>query len=105
MGFPDAEVSVTLVDDAAMAGLAGRFGRPRQPTDVLAFSMLEGEGAEFRGASLGDVVLSVETAERQARARGVTIDEEVRDLLLHGILHLVGMDHAKPEPSGFRLWT
>jgi probable rRNA maturation factor len=99
LGFLDAEVSVTFVDDAAIADLAGRFGRVAEPTDVLAFSMLEGDGAEFRGSSLGDVVISVETGERQARERGVSIDREVRDLVIHGVLHLVGMDHVKPSDA------
>ncbi len=76
-----------------MAEMAGRFGRDAEPTDVLAFSLLEGPGARFRGECLGDVVLSVETAGRQAAARRVSIDSEVRDLAIHGILHLVGMDH------------
>ena len=95
MGFPDAELSVSLVRDEAIAELAGRFGRAARPTDVLAFSMLEGPGAVHRGACLGDVVLSLDTAARQARARGVTLDEELRDLLIHGVLHLVGMDHER----------
>jgi ssRNA-specific RNase YbeY (16S rRNA maturation enzyme) len=65
LGFLDAEVSVTFVDDAAIADLAGRFGRVAEPTDVLAFSMLEGDGAEFRGSSLGDVVISVARSMRE----------------------------------------
>ncbi len=93
MGYSEAELSVSLVSDADIAELAGRFGRDAEPTDVLAFSLLEGPGARFRGDCLGDVVLSVETAARQAAARGVPIDSELRDLAIHGILHLVGMEH------------
>lgn len=93
LGYADTELSVTLVSDAAMAELAARFGREERPTDVLAFSLLEGAGAEFRGDCLGDVVVSVETAERQARARGASLDDELRDLVIHGILHVLGMDH------------
>lgn len=99
MGFPEAELSITLVSDARIAELAGRFGRPHRPTDVLAFSMLEGEGAEHRGACLGDVVISLDTAARQARARGASLDDELRDLLIHGVLHLVGMDHERPADA------
>ncbi len=76
-----------------MARLSGRFGREEQPTDVLAFSLLEGPGAEFRGECLGDVVVSVETADRQAEERDVELDSELRDLAIHGILHLLGLDH------------
>lgn len=93
LGYSEAELSVSLVSDADIAELAGRFGRDAEPTDVLAFSLLEGPGARFRGDCLGDVVLSVETAARQAAARGVPIDSELRDLAIHGILHLVGMEH------------
>jgi len=89
----DAELSVTLVDDAAIAELNGRYrGRPR-PTDVLSFSLLEGPHAERRGALLGDVVISLETAARQASRAGRSLDDEVLRLLIHGVLHLVGHDH------------
>lgn len=93
LGFLDAELSITLIGDEEMGELAGRFGREARPTDVLAFSMLEGPGAEFRDQALGDVVISIPTAERQAAERKVSLDSELRDLLIHGTLHLVGMDH------------
>jgi len=90
-----AELSITLVDDAAIQALNQRHrGRPR-PTDVLAFSLLEGAHAERRGALLGDVVIGLETAARQARARRRTLDDEVARLLVHGALHLVGYDHVR----------
>jgi probable rRNA maturation factor len=93
LGFLDAELGITLVDDARIAELAGAYGRSSEPTDVLAFSMLEGEGSEHRGELLGDVVVSIETAEQQARARGLPLDAELRDLVIHGVLHLAGLDH------------
>jgi len=99
LGCPDAELSVTLTDDAAIAAIAGDFGRERRPTDVLAFSTLEGPGAEFRGDTLGDVVISLDSAERQAAEREVGIDDEVRDLLIHGVLHLLGMDHERSDDA------
>lgn len=90
------ELSVALVDDAEMAELNGRFrGRPR-PTDVLSFSLLEGEHSERGGALLGDVVIAVETASRQARRAGHSLDREVARLLVHGLLHLLGHDHERP---------
>ena len=95
LGFHDAELSVTLTSDEAIAEIAGDFGRSRSPTDVLAFSMLEGAGVEFRGDALGDVIISLDSAERQARHRGVSLQAEVRQLLIHGILHLLGMDHER----------
>ena len=62
---------------------------------MLAFSLLEGAHAERRGALLGDVVIGLETAARQARARRRTLDDEVARLLVHGALHLVGYDHVR----------
>jgi probable rRNA maturation factor len=93
LGFRDAELSVTLTDDEAIAEIAGDFGRSRKPTDVLAFSLLEGPDTEFRGDVLGDVIISLDTAARQAGAHGVTLQAELRHLLIHGVLHVLGMDH------------
>ena len=73
LGSPSGELSVTLVSDAQIAELAGDYGRARRPTDVLAFALQEGPGGLHAGALLGDVVISVETAERQARERDRTI--------------------------------
>lgn len=90
-----AELSILLLDDAAIAALNHRYrGRPR-PTDVLAFSLLEGAHAERRGDLLGDVVIGIETAARQARLRRRKLDDEVARLLVHGALHLVGYDHLR----------
>lgn len=90
-----AELSILLLDDAAIAGLNHVYrGRPL-PTDVLAFSLLEGAHADRRGDLLGDVVIGIETAARQARARRRTLDDEVARLLVHGALHLVGYDHLR----------
>ncbi len=95
MGFPDAELSITLVDDRRIAELARAYGRPPRATDVLAFALAEGPGPAHRGALLGDVVISVERADAQARARRVPLDRELRALLIHGTLHLLGMDHVR----------
>ncbi len=90
-----AELSILLLDDAAIAALNHVYrGRPR-PTDVLAFSLLEGAHADRRGDLLGDVVIGIETAARQARARRRRLDDQVARLLVHGALHLVGYDHLR----------
>ncbi len=89
------ELSVALVDDAAIASLNERFrGRPG-PTDVLSFSMLEGRHSERRGALLGDVVVGLGVASRQARRAGHSLDDEVARLVVHGVLHLLGHDHVR----------
>jgi len=90
------ELSVALVDDATMATLNTAWRRRRGPTDVLAFSLLEGAHAEHRGSLLGDVVISLETAARQARRARRSLDDEVARLLAHGVLHLLGHDHQRP---------
>jgi probable rRNA maturation factor len=99
LGFPDAELSITLTTDAEIAELAGSFGREPSPTDVLSFPAREGPGARFAGELLGDVVISLERAEWQAARRDAALDTELRDLLIHGILHLVGMDHERPAEA------
>jgi probable rRNA maturation factor len=96
-----AELSVALTNDREIHELNRVFRNRDQPTDVLAFAMREGEKPEARPVGddhplfeiLGDVVISVETARRQASMRGHDLAREVRELLAHGILHLVGFDH------------
>ena len=94
------EVSVLLCDGAAMRGLNRRYRGVDAPTDVLSFGQLEGAAPPGVGAAApavaGDVVIAVDVAERQAAARGEAPERELRRLLLHGLLHLRGMDHADP---------
>ena len=94
--LPRAELSVLLCDDATIHALNRDYRHKDRPTDVLAFAMREGEGAEHaHGAHglLGDVIVSIETAARQATAHGRSLDAEVTMLLAHGLLHLLGFDH------------
>ena len=93
------ELSISLVDDAEIAALNAAYRGRRGPTDVLAFSLLEGEGAEHRGQLLGDVVIGLEAAARQARARHRAVDEEVARLLIHGTLHLLGHRHHREREA------
>ena len=91
------ELSIALVGDREIRELNRRHRSRDRATDVLSFSLLDGEWAGFRGAMLGDVVISVETAARQARARHRSLNEETARLLIHGVLHLLGHDHEAPE--------
>jgi probable rRNA maturation factor len=93
--LPRAELSVLLTDDAEIHRLNLEHRDKDKPTDVLAFAMAE--NVPDPAGILGDVVISVDTAERQARSRKRPLLEEVRFLLAHGLLHLVGYDHAEPE--------
>jgi len=86
---------VTLVDDARIAALAARYGRPARATDVLSFPLAEAPGARHAGLVLGDVIISLDTAKRQARRRGVPLARELETLLVHGCLHVLGMDHMR----------
>lgn len=87
------ELSVLFVDDDEMTGLNRTYRHKNRTTDVLAFSQLEGPGDPLHPGILGDVVISVPTARRQARARGHSLQHELTLLLVHGVLHLVGYEH------------
>jgi probable rRNA maturation factor len=93
LSLPDAELSVLLCDDAVIHVLNRDYRKKDQPTDVLAFAMREGEAHVGNASLLGDVVISVPTARRQAKERGCGLDDEVVMLLAHGLLHLLGFDH------------
>ena len=94
LALPHAELSVLLTDDRGIQDLNRAHRDKDKPTDVLAFPMHEGT-PDPRGI-LGDVVISLDTALRQATSRRRPLIEEVRFLLAHGLLHLVGYDHASP---------
>lgn len=93
LGLADAELSVVLCSDEVIHELNRTYRKVDRPTDVLAFAMREGEGGALHEGLLGDVIISLETAKRQASERGRTIASEVTFLLAHGLLHLVGYDH------------
>ncbi len=100
---PLAELSVLAVDTAAMSALHERWMGEPGPTDVLAFPMDELDTArgpdepEPGPALLGDVVLCPEYARRGARTAGHSLADELNLLTAHGVLHLLGYDHAEPE--------
>src|SRR6185312_11038148 len=100
---PMAELSILLVDTAAMEQLHIQWMDEPGPTDVLSFPMDELRPARAEDDNepvpglLGDVVLCPEVAERQAKDAGHGTAEELRLLTTHGILHLLGYDHAEPE--------
>lgn len=86
------ELSVLLVGDSEIAVMNRKFLKRRGPTDVLAFAMREGRFAGISPGILGDVVISVDTAIRQAKAYRTSLRYELCLYLIHGILHLVGYD-------------
>lgn len=90
LGVWDHEVSLTLVDDREMRGLNARYLGVSRPTDVLAFPLAG------PALVLGEAIISVETARRQARALGHSLSEELDLLCCHACLHLVGYDDREP---------
>jgi probable rRNA maturation factor len=96
----DAEVSLVLVDEAAMEDLHVQWMGEPGPTDVLSFPMDELrpglDGGEESLGILGDIVLCPTVAANQAEAAGHSVMAELRMLSVHGLLHLVGFDHAEP---------
>lgn len=98
---PQAELSVVLVDEPTMASLHERWMDEPGPTDVMSFPMdeLRPPGSDEKGGEgmLGDVVICPQVAQRQADAAGHSERSELGILLTHGILHLLGYDHAEPD--------
>ncbi len=98
------EVSITIMDDPQIARLNRDYRKIDGPTDVLSFP--QSEGMEFPAPDeedfvplIGDVIISLDTARRQADEVGHPLEREVTVLLVHGILHLYGHDHMEDEES------
>jgi len=88
-----AELSVLVTTDRAVRSLNRRWRRVDRPTDVLSFAQ------DARGAMLGDVVVSLDTARRQATELALPLSDELARLLAHGLLHLLGHDHHRPAEA------
>ena len=89
-GQPNFEVALRLTTDAEIRALNRDYRGKDKPTDVLAFAQREGPGGGLHPAVLGDIVISVDTARRQAK-RGLVV--ELLHLASHGLCHLLGYDH------------
>jgi probable rRNA maturation factor len=100
----DSSVDVILVDDKFMKQLNRKFTQKDRTTDVLSFGMHEpnsyrkkGKSPTIKYPSLGDIYVSLDQAKRQAEEYGVGLEEEVRLLVTHGVLHLLGYDHSSKK--------
>jgi probable rRNA maturation factor len=90
LGLNKAELSIVLVSDAQIRRLNKLYRNKDKPTDVLSFPI----GEKVNGwLILGDIVISVDTAKRQAQELGYSLEEELKRLLVHGLVHLLGYDH------------
>ena len=94
-----AELSLALVTDREIHVLNRQYRDKDKPTDVLSFPLAD----ELQPFLLGDVVISVETAARQAQRRGHSLRKELQTLLIHGVLHLLGYDHEVSRSEAIRM--
>ena len=95
LNLNNATVSIVLTNDTFIQELNRTYRNIDKPTDVLSFPMKEGDSLEGDNNLLGDIVISIDTAERQAPLLEYTLTEELTSLLIHGLLHLLGYDHVK----------
>jgi probable rRNA maturation factor len=101
VGESGSELSIELVGDRRMRRLNQVYRHKDRTTDVLAFAMREWDSP--CPTLLGDVVISVPTAQRQASEAGRSVDEELTVLLIHGVLHLCGYDHERGDREAARM--
>jgi probable rRNA maturation factor len=99
---PDADLSIVLTDDKRLHELNRDYLGIDAATDVLSFPASESD-PETGAPYLGDILLSVPRAKAQAKAGGHALEAEVQLLVVHGVLHLLGHDHAKPKEKA-RMW-
>ena len=102
-GLPDADLTIVMVEDARIQVLNRDFLSHDAPTDVLSFPADEPDPETGR-RYLGDVVISLARAADQARERGHATESEMQLLVVHGVLHLLGHDHAEAGEKE-RMWT
>ena len=103
MDYPDGELSILIVDDQQIADLNLTYLNRKGPTNVIAFPMREGQFNEITPNLLGDVVISIETTQREADAAGISLQNRFDHLLIHGILHLLGYDHEQTREEAERM--
>ena len=99
LDLQEAELSILLCDDATIHPLNRDYRGKDKPTDVLSFAQREGEFAFVDDNLLGDVIISMDTTIRQAEERTHSVETELRVLLVHGILHLLGYDHIEDDEA------
>jgi pyridoxine 5-phosphate synthase len=105
LDLEDAEVSIVLLDDTEMAAYNQQYRRKQGPTNVLSFPANEGEsGFSVPDKELGDILISVETARCEATAQGHGLHHRLIELIIHGMLHLIGYDHERSEDEAIRMW-
>ena len=95
MGYPEAELSILILDNGGIQEINREYLQRDRPTNVISFAMQEGVGAGLVPLLLGDVVISAERAATDAADADIPFIHEIWFLLVHGVLHLVGYDHER----------
>ncbi|MBI5892991.1 MAG: rRNA maturation RNase YbeY [Deltaproteobacteria bacterium] len=99
LAYPnDVEISILLTNDNFIKGLNKKYLKKDKPTDVLSFPMftLQTPNSKLQTPNLlGDIVISIDTAEKQAALQKTSLNDEIARLLIHGVLHLLGFEHEK----------
>lgn len=103
LGCDNHELSIVITDDAQVRDLNRTYRDKDAPTNVLSFPMQEGEFSDITPGLLGDVVISLDTARAEALEAGISTDERMSQLLIHGILHLMGFDHELGEDQARKM--
>jgi probable rRNA maturation factor len=100
---PDVELSILIVDDPKIEVLNKEYFNRHGPTNVIAFPMRTGQFKKINPQLLGDVAISIETAAKEGQIAGISIEERFTQLLVHGILHLLGYDHEKTKKQADKM--
>jgi probable rRNA maturation factor len=93
----EGELSILIVDDPRIAEMNQVYLNHNGPTNVISFSMGEGEFGHINPNLLGDVIISADTCHREAHEAGISMESRFDQLLIHGILHIFGYDHVHSE--------
>jgi probable rRNA maturation factor len=103
LDYHDAELSILIVDDPQIAILNKKYLCRNGPTNIIAFPMRTDQFSNINPELLGDVVISIETAEKEGKSIGISMEERFTQLLVHGILHLLGYDHEESEQEADKM--
>ena len=103
MGCDAHEISVVITNNEQIQQLNFKYREIDKPTNVLAFPMQEGQFGNITPGLLGDIVISCETAQKEAKKANISLAERISQLLIHGILHLIGFDHEASESDAEKM--
>ena len=107
LSLEHSDLSIVLMNDAEMSAFNSRYRNRKGPTNVLSFPARDdAEALPFAipGNELGDILISVETADREATLAGKSLNERLIELIVHGLLHLLGHDHERSEEEASAMW-